>query len=219
MKKNIFTLCLFCFLPFISVGYCADEPEPYSFDITEKKYACSNSYEMESDNCYFGTVDRSKYRWNTFKKEKFNLIHPQYNLYNTCGEWEATGTVHLLSTGGLGICYTWGKDISIKDSCDHDIGFIDGELLSIEHAKFSISDYEKGGVVGVAYLDCDHTGFTVVDPCNDKRVIASYKREFVRDTVDCWHVDVYEPEAIDLRILKVFAAFAVDTQGDFKEDL
>jgi hypothetical protein len=41
----------------------------------------------------------------------------------------------------------------------------------------------------------------------------------VKDQVDHWDVVVYDTDAIDPAIIKVFASFAVDYQGYFKADL
>ena len=62
-------------------------------------------------------------------------------------------------------------------------------------------------------------GFSIVDPGNIARRIAHFKRIYVQGLVDPWKVTVYDPDAIDERMIRTFAAFVVDTQSGFKEDI
>jgi len=97
------------------------------------------------------------------------------------------------------------------------IGLIDGQAVTGASAKFSVYD-RNGDRVGIAYLDKTNDGFTIVDPEYENKYIASFRRNFIQNTTDYWKVNVYDTNAIDLRVLKIFGAFAADTQDDFKKD-
>ena len=72
--------------------------------------------------------------------------------------------------------------------------------------------------MGIAYLDLTDSGFAIVHPEKTTHYIARLTRNFVQDQIDSWDVVVYDVDAIDPAIIKVFAAFAVDYQEDFKRD-
>lgn len=177
-------------------------PHQYSFSMTKKDYLFSTEFELDSDDIEISYV----------KKPKLS-IHTQYDLQGSKGI-EATGSVRILSMGSV---FPWGKDIDIYDEKGGYLGMIDGEALTTADAKFSIYN-EDGNKVGIAYLDDNKTGFTIVHPENYARVIARLKREYVKDVPDAWKTKVYQGDDIDPRILKLFAAFAVDTEGLFKKD-
>lgn len=177
-------------------------PHHYGFSMTRKDYLFSTEFELDSEEIEISYV----------KKTRLS-IRSHYALEGAKGT-EAKGTVRILSMGTI---FPWGKDINIYDEKDEYLGMIDGEALTTADAKFSIYNGD-GEKVGIAYLDDNKTGFTIVHPENYARVIARLKREFVKDIPDTWKVKVYQGDDIDSRILKLFAAFAVDTEGLFKKD-
>ncbi len=93
---------------------------------------------------------------------------------------------------------------------------IDGQIGTTALAKFSF--YEGDELVGIAYLDQNGLGFTIYDPQNENKRIARHKREFVQGVIDEWRVVIYDPSAIDIRLIHIFSAFAVDSQESFRED-
>jgi hypothetical protein len=95
---------------------------------------------------------------------------------------------------------------------------IDGQVVTSEPAKFSI--YDKNGTrVGIAYMELANAGIAIVHPEKTNHIIARLTRNFVREQVDHWDVVVYDTDAIDPAVIKVFAGFAVDKQEYFKADL
>lgn len=49
--------------------------------------------------------------------------------------------------------------------------------------------------------------------------LARLTRNFVLDTQDDWSIVVYEPENLDDRLIRIFAAFCIDSQDSFHRDI
>ena len=190
---------IFAFLVFCCIGAFA---EPFSYSIVEHPYRFSTYFEMQGKNGFEGRAIK-----NTL------ALRTAYDLYDSGGNYQAQGIVQSLSLGSV---FAWGKDIDIYDALGKHIGFIDGEVLTTASAKYTIYN-EKKEWVATAYLDYSCSGFVVM-AAKDERTIANLRRNFVANVTDHWDVVLYEPEAIDMRILKVFSAFAIDYQEYFKEE-
>lgn len=210
--KQITVIALFMFMALTGLQATdkASNPNQVKFKINEKEYYFSNYFEFNSDEIPFGVV----------VKKRFASMHltNHYDVYDHEGKWEATGGSRLLSLGAI---YSWATKIDIKDNQRKTIGMIDGELVTLASARFSIYEYDqKAGwlLKGLAFMDNEKRSFSVVDPENDKRMIASLKRILLLGERDHWECNVFDTKAIDLRILKVFAAFAVDHQEYFRPD-
>jgi hypothetical protein len=175
-----------------------------NFEIHKQNYTFSTYFDCFGDGRFYGTIYKSSFHLTT-----------HYDLYSDHGDYEGQGVCRLLTLGAI---YDWGREIDLYDKHGDYIGMIDGQLVTESKAKFSIYD-GAGTRVGIAYLDNGSSSFSIIDPNNEFHYLAILKRHFVDDAIDHWNVTVYEKEAIDLRIIKVFAAFAVDSQGSFKEDL
>ncbi|MEI8125017.1 MAG: hypothetical protein WCG42_04630, partial [Parachlamydiaceae bacterium] len=176
---------------------------PINFKVYQQDYAFSTVFELSSNEGIFGNVCKSSFR-----------IRTNYDLYNQRGDCEAIGICRVLT---LGVIYSWATEIDIYDINNQYVGMIDGQVVTGSGAKFSIYDL-FGNRTGIAYLDRTFASFTIVHPDNESFILASFKRVFIENTIDHWDVTIYEKEAIDVRILKIFAAFAVDSQEHFKED-
>jgi hypothetical protein len=174
-----------------------------SFEVHQKNYTFSTCFEMNSGDQPLGSIVKSCFS-----------IRTNYILYDHLGNYEGDGVCRLFT---LGAFRSWGTEIDVYDKNDVKIGLIDGQVATSAAAKFSIYNAE-GNRVGIAYLDLSKSGFTIVDPENENHLLVSYKRNFVQDTIDHWDVVVYEKDVIDIRIIKVFAGFCVDTQKNFKKD-
>lgn len=174
----------------------------YSFSISKKTYMFSTVFEIDSPELGASQLVKNKISLNT-----------KYSLESDKGI-EAVGTARILSMGSL---FAWAKDIDIYDQKGAYVGMIDGEALTTAEAKFSFYD-DQGNQVGIAYLDENKVGFTLVHPEKPARVIARFSREYVPGTIDSWNVKVYHGEDIDMRLIKIFSAFAIDSQAEFKED-
>jgi hypothetical protein len=174
------------------------------FRVTRNDYTFSTVFEMAINDRLVGTAYKSSFHLMT-----------QYDLYDSKGQYQGYGSCRFFS---LGLFYTWATEIDVYDPYGYYVGMIDGQIASLEPAKFSIYD-ATGNRTGIAYLDKNCVAFSIVDPNNEARLLARFNRNFLQDTVDYWEVDIYEPEAISLKIIQVFAAFACDTQGKFKPDI
>lgn len=178
------------------------DAEPFSYTIVEHPYRFSTYFEMQGKNGFEGRAIK-----NTL------AVRTAYDLYDAAGIYQAQGVVQALSLGSL---FAWGKDIDVYDPQGKQIGFIDGEALTTASAKYTFYN-EKNVSVATAYLDYSCSGFVVMAKPGE-RTIAHLRRIFVDHVVDHWDVTLYEPQAIDMRLLKVFSAFAIDFQEYFKED-
>jgi hypothetical protein len=185
-----------------------DHDHAYKFSIHQKDYRFSTVFEMDSHAKPHGTVVKSKLRW-------LKPLRDSYDVYDKDGEWVATGISRVFC---LGLFRAWGAEFDVYDTNGNVIGVIDGQVVTAESAKYSI--YNKSGQrVGIAYLDLTNAGIAIVHPEKTNHIIARLTRNFVRDQVDHWDVVVYDTDAIDSAIIKVFAGFAVDYQEYFKADL
>lgn len=198
-------------IAFFSISTCHIEAfsrfnENQRFIVQEKQYQFSTYFEMDGKNCPIGTVVKSAFRLRT-----------NYDLYGPKGQYEGVGIVRPFGSFGLGALYSWATDIDVYDPDGHVIGMIDGEAATSEAAKFKLFDGD-GHLCGIAYMDRTISGFTIYHPSNQNFRIAVFSRQFIKDQIDKWEVVVYDPDIVDPRIIKIFAAFAVDHQEFFKED-
>lgn len=185
-----------------------DHDKTYKFSIHQKSYQFSTVFEMDSHGKPHGTVVKSKLRW-------LKPLRDSYDVYDKNGEWTATGISRVFC---LGLFRAWGAEFDVYDTKGNVIGVIDGQVVTAESAKYSI--YGKNGdKVGIAYMELENAGIAIVHPEKTNHIIARLTRNFVRDQVDHWDVAVYDADAIDPAIIKVFAGFAVDYQDYFKADL
>lgn len=190
-------------LPFTSVNsYGVHENHPYDFLITKHAYKLSEIYQIKSHfkDTYPGSVKKSAFR-----------IRTNYDLSNIDG-WQGTGITRLIS---LGTIYPWAIDIDIYDTRGVQIGLIDGDLATLESAKFNIVDYDESGKatqVGIAYATPDFNRFVILESRNNPHPIAELNRNYSDNT---WSVSVHYPEKIDDRTIRIFASFVSDYQDKF----
>jgi len=196
--KRFFNFCFCSIICFLSAQAWSC---PLSYSITKNVYLFSTYFEMEGNDWYEGRVIKNHIN-----------IRTVYDLYDRCGGHEGQGICQILSLGTL---FSWAKDIDIYDAEGARIGFIDGQLLTTTAAKYGFYN-QSNELVANAYLDWNCSAFTIMTP--SERTIARLKRTFILNDIDSWEVVAYEPELLDLRILKVFSSFVIDCQGDFKED-
>ena len=184
--------------------YALSKEETTSYRVTRSDYTLSSVFEMTNEKTNFGSVVK-------------NIFHvaTHYDSYDRYGLYEGQGICRILT---LGLIYTWAAEIDIYDAHGDRIGMIDGQVISSEPAKFSFYDAE-GNRICIAYLDQHCTGFVFVDPDNSAFILAHLTRNFIVDTIDNWEASLYHPERLPKLFLKIFAAFACDTQNDFKPDL
>jgi hypothetical protein len=174
------------------------------YRVTRSDYTFSTVFDMATEKNLLGSVVKSVFH-----------IATHYDAYDRFGIYEGQGICRLLC---LGLFYTWGTEIDLYDADGEKVGMIDGQVMSSETAKFSFYD-AYGQRVAIGYLDQNCMGFSLVDPDNSSFVLARLSRNFILDTVDNWDVVIYHPELIPPRLVKIFAAFACDTQNKFKPDL
>jgi len=190
-----------CFLT-MSLNASVHEALPYELKIQRKDYRFSTYFEIDSDDTYRGSVKKSRFR-----------VRTNYDLSNQYG-WQATGICRLLTLGAL---YTWATEIDIYDTEGSWIGMIDGQVMTTAAARFSLYN-EDSELAGIAYLDKNCQGVTITSPDNEAYTIAKFDRIYVLDKVDDWEVSVFDPTRIDDRLIRIFAAFILDHQSEFKAD-
>ena len=202
MKKYLTVILMFLCTTLFADG---DDQEPnYSFRIREKKYTFSDEFEMDSHGKAFGTVIKSKIKFPG---------RTVYQLISSKGEYEGRGITNLWC---FGVIWNWATEIYVYDASDPEelVGWIDGQFVTTEGGKFSFYN-AKGKRVGIAYLDEEDSSFSLKHPDNAYYTLAEFNRKFVQDVIDPWDVNVYEPSKVDMRLIKVFAAFIVDRQKYF----
>lgn len=205
MKKRIFSammLILTCMSSFQANG-AVHETEPYSFDIKKDAYMLHTNFQISSDTTYNGSVKKSKLR-----------VRVNYDLSDEHG-WQATGIKRVAS---LGIMYPWAGEIDLYDTRGVKFGMIDGQVATTEAAKFSLYAYDEEGDyerIGIAYLNSDMQSITILYSDAGPHPIARLERKPGFNQEDYWNVEVYHPEQIDDRLVRIFAAFALDHQDAF----
>ena len=175
-----------------------------SYRVTRSDYTFSTIFDMATDKNLVGSVVKSVFH-----------IATHYDAYDRFGIYEGEGICRLFC---LGLFYTWGTEIDLYNAEGEKVGMIDGQVMSSETAQFSFYD-AFGQRVAIGYLDQNCMGFSLVDPNNSSFILARLSRNFILDTIDNWDVVIYHPERISPRLVKIFAAFACDTQNKFKPDL
>jgi len=177
--------------------------ERYHFKIQQKNYSFSSFFEIDSEDTYRGNVKKSQFR-----------LRDNYDLSDKNG-WCATGVKRMLSLGSI---YDWAAEIDIFGVNDEFLGAIEGKVLTTAKARFLLFDRNRK-VVGIAFIDLDGKGVTITDPNNETYTLARLTRNFVLDIQDDWSIVVYEPENLDDRLIRIFAAFCVDSQDSFHKDI
>lgn len=176
--------------------------QKYHFKIQEKKFHFSSFFEIDSEDTYRGNIKKSRLR-----------MRRCYDLSDKAG-WCATGIKRFAS---LGLFFNSAAIIDVYGANDEWLGMIEGNILTLSKAKFSIYDREEN-LVGIAYMDLKGLGVTITPPDNEAYTLARLERVFVPDAADYWKAIVYEPEKLDDRLIRIFAAFCVDTQASFYRD-
>lgn len=174
------------------------------YTIKDKESQPLTEVEMRSQDRYLGSLI----------KNHFLKLRTSYDLYDSIGNYEAQGVCRIFSIGAV---YVWAKEIDIYDQEGKKLGMIDGQAWTAANARFGIYD-RKDNLIGIACLDCKNSSFTILDPANNRQVVAQLKRNFAHNAADYWDVILYDTSSFDARILKIFSAFAIDFQEYFRED-
>ncbi len=181
-------------------------------------------FEISKHPGYFSTefyIDEEYARDSVIVRGMRHPLNPWicYYLYDGMGELTGVAYKKWVNTG---IFFTRMSEFDILDAQGEPVGMIDGQWLTSANAKFSIYQYRATDNtcprVGIAYLDSDNMKYTIYHPENERRVIATFLRKIVADARDYWEVQIIDDTQIDERIIRAFAAFAVDTQSYFKAD-
>lgn len=215
MSKRIFSSIVLGLLFFINpmvtaFSYGIYENHPYEFLINRSTSNFSENYSIYSPpqsntsypSTYPGKIKKSAFR-----------IRTHYDLSDRNG-WQATGITRILSLGSI---YPWATDIDIYDTRGVAIGLIDGNIATLESAKFDIYSYDEDGkstLVGVALANADFTDFSITTP-NHYLPIANLVRNVSTNT---WSVTVLTPEIIDDRIIRIFAGFVINYEDVFLQN-
>lgn len=208
MKR--FLTCLAMNLALLTLQADAAAPKSMKYVIREREYRFSNYFEFTSDEGAHGVV----------VKKRFAYLHltNHYDVYDRVGQFEAQGASRLFSLGSL---YSWGTEIDIYNSEGRKIGLISGRTLTTAASSFNIYEYDLDGYAtlkAIAFMDGERRSFSLLDANNDKVTLATLTRHFVPNMRDHWECQLFDQNALNPSIIKVFAAFAVDHQEYFRED-
>lgn len=201
MKRILFTLAMAA--ASLLTADCIHAGNPINAVMHERKFTFSTYYAVESDAGPVGNVVKQSLRLRT-----------GYEYYDAHGVNLANGYLRVLS---LGAFYTWAGVMDVYDHNDERIGWIEGAVLTLLPSKFYIYN-GNGDLVALAYMDGNCMGFTLTDPVNELKILGTLNRVFVPDVADHWIIKVSDPDSLDSRLLYTFCAFAIDNQGDFRED-
>jgi hypothetical protein len=199
-----------CMLVLLLIASASAFATPVSFTIREREYLFSNYFEFAADKQPMGLVIKKRYAY-------LHLTN-NYDLYTTKGDWQARGVSRLFCLGAL---YSWATEIDVYDTNGVRIGLIDGQAVTTAAARFSIYEYDSEGnstLKAIAFMDDERRSFSIVHPENDKQFVASLQRVFLPNLRDHWECNAFDADLLDIRILKVFSAFAVDHQEFFRAD-
>ena len=201
----------FLLLLFMTLATTCLKGDSAKFCIYERAYTFSNYFEFSDEGDPQGLVI----------KKRFAYLHltNTYDVYDAQGEFEAQGSSRLFCLGAL---FSWATEIDVYDKNGKKIGLIDGQVATLASAKFSMYAVDEKGKsqrVGTAFMDHENRSFTICDPKNNKRIIATLRRIFLPHVRDHWECRIHDTKAVDTRIIKVFAAFSVDHQEYFRPDL
>lgn len=207
--KTIFWGFLFLTSIVNADGYGVFEHHSYEFLIKKNISKFSETYRIYSP--LQGTTSYPATYPGMIKKSAFR-VRTNYDLSNQEG-WQATGITRMLS---MGMVYPWATDIDIYDTRGVKIGFIDGNIATLESAKFDLYRYDEQGQatkVGVALANADFTHFSITSPENYLPIAELTRHLHMKD--DAWTVTVTVPDTIDDRIIRIFAGFVVNYQDKF----
>ncbi len=190
MKK---ILCLFAVL---TASLNATDISDYHFNIFEKRHSSTKFFEIDSKNTNSAIVKKTKLRLRT-----------NYDLSTRKGT-QAKGIVRMFSLGNI---FNWAKQIDIYNTKGKFIGAIEGFKAATEELVYYLFDKNKT-ITAIAHLDHTCGDFTLSSPNPHSSALAILKND-----KNFFSVNVYNSQAVDERILKIFAAFVVDYQNEFKK--
>ncbi len=189
-----------------SVSAATHAPEPYEFVISQNDYRLSTLFSIDSGDTYSGQVKKSRIRpW------------ASYDLSNADG-WQASAQYKWTNTSwifGQSMMEMW-----VYDTDGYAFALIDGQMVTTTPARYTVTTYEGGEeqTVAVINLNDARDAFTFYFPEDETRRIAEMRRVIIADARDHWTVRVLHPERIDDRIIRLFAAWAIDNQSTFLMD-
>lgn len=198
----IFFLCTFSELIDAAQTLPFKKHQTLSFEVRQHDYMFSTILNITSDHSHLGSIVKSPFR-----------IRTSYELLNPKNEYEGVGICRFLTLGGG----TWEAQIDVYDAKKIKIGEIRGEVIPNRPIQFFLYN-DENICLGIACLDSLKSKFTIVHPENDQQRLVVLKRNYVRGIVDYWNVTINVIDAIDLRLIKIFAAFAIDSQDEFREN-
>lgn len=179
-----------------------DIPEELHYHVTRHEHAYSTSFELTRRSMPAGSIVRSVFHLNT-----------HYDVYDRYQLYEGQGVCRFFC---LGLFYDWGTEIDVYNDQGTYVGLIDGNVFSSQPAQFTFYHADQTRAA-IAYLDQHCLGFTIVDPIDTNVVLARLTRHYMEGEVDYWDVIIYDVDRIPQALVKVFAAFACDSQDNFKK--
>lgn len=204
--RKLFTSCMFFLFALVFAtganSYGVHEDHPYDLALTKDIYKFSEVYQIKSPlkETYPGSIKKSAFR-----------IRTNYDLSNKDG-WQATGITRVISMGSV---YPWATDIDIYDTRGVKIGLIDGDMATLESAKFNLYEYDESGnaqYIGSAYANANFDRFVILESNTNPHPIAELNRNKSENN---WGISVHYPEKIDDRIVRIFAGFVIDFEDKF----
>jgi hypothetical protein len=118
----------------------------------------------------------------------------------------ARGIAKLFSLGTLSKGF---KKIKIFDEADMRIGYIKGNFLESSRFQYTFTNKRKKSLA-IAQLDKTGTYVKIVHPRHRHVQYALFERIHLKKG-DYWKIQVFDEEALDPRILYIFAAYVADS--------
>jgi len=134
-----------------------------------------------------------------------------YDLYDNDEGFTARGITRAFS---LGLIYSRATDIDIYDNQDNVIGMIIGKILKRSRIKFNFYDAYQNPTA-TAYINGETNDIILVSANNPSKILAKFTGQSFGE-VGYINIDFISGDTtIDVRIIKVFAAFVSDFYENF----
>lgn len=105
--------------------------------------------------------------------------------------------------------------VHLFDRDKHPIGWFAAEIHAVYPMEYKIFS-TANQLVAVGYMNWIGSAFSLTDPDNPKRFIASFFRPMYKLFFDNWHFDIHEDGVVDFRLLSVMGVFQAACDLNFE---
>lgn len=193
MRKLLYTFLFTCLVSTLHAKpQKADVSPVLTFEVLKQVKSAYTTYEFRSLNESFGSVV-------TFP----GMMGREFELYSSSGTQEASGITLLPS---IQANLQSNSETYVFNPKSLRIGYFNGNMEPGGNLVIDCHNSEAA----LVHVNSDMTNFIIVDPNHIEHCFV------VVQCVDAygqvWKVDVFEKNVIDIRVLKIFAAFAAQSQ-------